>query len=349
MGRLIQWFCGYISVILRGKQINRFLNLCSRNGIKVWKVTYGLERSVKVHFRLKDFYFLRPFLRKTKTRLRIVKKKGFPFWCHRHPYLKWLPVFCVMVLVGFLYSRTYIWDIAIDGNRAVSEGELIEYLASENIKRGIQGKEINCTDVELKIREKYENIGWVSVYVENTSLCIRIRESLYETYDREDALIKDQRRYDLIADRDGKIISIVTRSGTPVVKAGAAVKKGQTLITGTYEVIDDAGVIRYVQPVYGDAQIVGESEYIVPISLTEFDIITLKIAGLYEKNDLSMAANLKLNQISSFFEKNGVIIMKKNVMIENKEKNITIYAYITGQSYMGKHILVEEEKIHEPE
>ena len=37
---------------------------------------------------------------------------------------------------------------------------------------------------------------------------------------------------DLIAAHDGKVISIVTREGTPQVHAGAKVKKGDVLISG---------------------------------------------------------------------------------------------------------------------
>lgn len=349
MKRLIQWFCGYICVILSGKQVNRFLNLCSRNGIRIWRVTYDLKRQVKVHFRLRDFYDLKPFLRKTKTRLKIVKKKGFPFWCHRHPYLKWFPVFFSIVFVCFLYSQTYIWNISIEGNHVVSEGELLEYLESENIKAGIRGKEIDCSQVELQIREKYERIGWVSVFVEQTKLHIKVRESLYDTYNREDALDNENRRFDMIADRDAKIISIVTRSGTALVKVGDNIKKGQTLIEGTYQVLDDAGVIKSLQPVYGDAQIIGESVYKIVLPVTEMEIVGMKIAGIYEENTFSSLANPKKNQIISFFEENGVIIIEKDVMIERKEKDVTIYVYVTGQSLMGIHVPVEETKLHESE
>jgi similar to stage IV sporulation protein len=349
MKRLIQWFCGYISVVLSGKQVNRFLNLCSRNGIRIWHMSYDLERRIKVHVRLRDFYDLKPFLRKTKTRLRIVKKRGFPFWCHRHPYFKWFPVFLCVVFVSFLYSRTYIWNISIEGNEVISEAELLDYLETENIKTGIRGKEIDCSQVELKIRKQYERIGWVSVFVDQTKLHIKVRESLYDTYDREEALNNDHRRFDLVADRDGKIISIVTRSGTTLVKVGDEIKEGQTLVKGTYEVLDDAGVVKSVQPVYGDAQIIGETRYKIELPLTEMEILGLKIAGSSKGNAIYGIANQKMNQIISFFEENGVIIIEKNVMIERKEKKVTIYVYVTGHSLMGIHVPVEEMKVHESE
>ena len=349
MKRLILWFCGYVKVILSGKQVNRFINLCSRNGIKIWRITYDLERRINVHVRLRDFYDLKPFLRKTKTHLRIIKKKGFPFWCYRHPYFKWFPVFLSILFVCLLYSRTYIWNISIEGNEAISDVELLEYLATENVKAGIRGKEIDCNQIERQIREKYERIGWVSVYLDQTRLYIKVRESLYDSYNRDELLDNEDCRYDLIADRDGKIISIITRSGTTLVDVGDAIKKGQTLVKGTYEVLDDSGVVKSIESVYGDAQIIAETEYLITFPVTEMEIVGLKISGLYEGNTIYCIANQKLNQIISFFEENGVIIVEKDVMIEYKEKNVTIKVYVTGQSLMGIHVPVEEIKVHESE
>jgi similar to stage IV sporulation protein len=197
-----------------------------------------------------------------------------------------MPVVCSILFACFLYSQTYIWNISIEGNRVISEGELLDYLESVDIKAGIRGKEIDCSQVELKIREKYDDIGWVSVYVDQTKLCINVRESLYDTYDKEDALSDKNKRYDLVADRDGTIISIVTRKGTSLVKPQDEVKKGQPLVEGTYKVLDDAGVVKSIQSVYGDALIFAETEYIIPLPMTEIEIMSLKIADLYNENTI---------------------------------------------------------------
>ena len=349
MGKIIQWFCGYFCALLSGKQINRFMNLCSRNGIKMWAITYDLERSVRVHFRLRDFYHLRPFLRKTKTHLRIVRKKGFPFWCHRHPYFKWFPVLCMGLLIAFLYSRTLIWNINVDGNEAISEVEIIDYLATENIKAGMAGKKIDCSQLELKIREHYENIGWVSVYVDKTCLRVHIKESLYDIYDREEALSQENMRFDYVAEKDAKIISIVTRSGTALVTAGDEVKQGDTLVEGQFAVFDDAGMVKDTPSVKGDALIWAQTEYSFSYELNEMEIVALKIAGLYDENTIYSIGNQKLYQFISFFEENGVIILEKNVMIESKEKGYVFHGYIIGMEEIGIHRPVEEEIVNELE
>ena len=68
---------------------------------------------------------------------------------------------------------------------------------------------------------------------------------------------------DLIAAHDGKVISIVTREGTPQVHAGAKVKKGDVLISGKVEVIGDSDVIQNIRFVRAKGTVVieGKKEY----------------------------------------------------------------------------------------
>ena len=61
-----QWFTGYICILLRGTQLNRFINLCSKNGIQLWRIKY-LDRNMQVHIKLKDFYYLKPYINISKS------------------------------------------------------------------------------------------------------------------------------------------------------------------------------------------------------------------------------------------------------------------------------------------
>ncbi len=345
MRQLWQWFCGYVQVSLRGRQVNRFLNLCSRNGISLWRVSYDINRMVRVHIRLKDFYEVKPFLKKTKTHLHVIKKSGFPFWCHRHPRLKWmfLVVFCVICMS--FYSLSFVWDIQISGNEKLSTQEVLNYLEEQKIVVGIKRDEVNCTSLEHMLRKEFDQMGWVSVYMDHTSLCVEMKESLYEEFD--DYPIDDGRGYHLVANKDALIHSIVTQAGTPVIKAGMTVKQGDVLVLGQCEIFDDIGEIKDVLQVQAQASVYGDVSYFFLEPLTEIEIFALKETGLYSNTMLEFIANHKLTQFIEKLEENGVIILDKNVMIDKKEKNIVFLGEIRAREQIGINIPVEEVREHE--
>ena len=336
-----QWLCGYVCVLLRGRQINRFLNLCSKNGIRLWKISSNIEHTVHVYIGLKDIYYLKPYLRKTKTRFKIVSKKGFPFWCHRHPRLKWMGVSLLILLCIFLYSLNFVWQIEIQGNDKISSYELIQFLEEHNITTGIKKDTIDCSSLESQLRQNFNEIGWISVSIYKTKLCIQMKESLYEHYEsnQTDAGL----RYDLVADRDGRIDSIVTRQGIPLVKKGSFVKKGQCLVMGQCEILDDAGATKEIISLCADALIYADVKRIFRIPLSEIEFLSFKIAENDSDEMLFFYANQKMNQIIKKLEENGVIILDKNVMIDKEEKNIVFIGEVITREQFGINILVEEQ------
>lgn len=346
MERWWRWFCGYIQVGLRGRQINRFLNLCSRNNISLWNVTQDIEHYIKVHLRLRDFYFLKPFLRKTKTKLRIIGRHGFPFWCYRHPRLKWFPVFLLALACLGIYSSTFIWDIRIEGNYQVSEQELLQFLAEQEIEIGKKRNSVDCSQIEYDIRKKFGQLGWVSVYMDRTNLYVEVRESLY---DKHEDYVRETKRYDLVANKDAYIYSMITRAGTAVVEQGAYVKAGEVLVEGLCDIYDDAGVVKETLQLKAEAQILADVEYEYLEPLNEMEIVSLKIAGLYTDEMLNYIGNIKINRFLENLEENGVIILDKSVMIEKNEKSIAFRMRIKAREELGINIPVEEMETNESE
>ncbi len=339
MRSLFRWFQGYIQIRLMGRQINRMLNLCTRNHIGLWNITRDMSHYMNVHIRLRDFYFLKPFLRKTKTKLRIIGRHGFPFWCYRHPRLKWFPVLLVILLCGLLYSGEFIWDIRISGNDRISEYQLLQALEEQEIAVGKKSKAVDCAALEYELRNRFSDIGWVSVYMDKKTLCVDIRESLYG---HQDTLSADGKRYDFVANRDAYIYSMVTRAGTANVSIGEYVRQGDVLIEGTYPVYDDTGALKQLQQVRADAYILGDVEYEFIVPITEMEIVSLRIADAFHDQSLYRIGNAKISRIIRFLEEKEVLILDKSVKIEKNEKNIVCRAIVRAREQIGINILVEE-------
>lgn len=304
-----------------------------------------MEQSIRASLRLRDFYDIKPYLRKTKTRLRIISKKGFPFWCHRHPRMKWFCVFLLCLICIVFYSLNFIWNIEIKGNQQIPTQDILECLTQNEVKIGQKQANVDCSYIELQLRERFENLGWVSVYFEHTSLCVDIKESLYGKLDASEE--QEGHSYHIIANKDATIYSIVTRAGDAQVQKGADVKSGDVLILGQCEIFDDNGEVKEVLYFPAEALIFGDVVYEFTIPLTEIELVSLKLAGLYDDTSLLRLGYKKTNPILEKLEENGVIILDKDVIIEKKEKNICFLVKIYAREQIGINIPAEEVRQNE--
>lgn len=340
MRAIWQWLCGYIRISVCGRQVNRFLNLCSKNGIRLWRMSYDMEQSIRASLRLRDFYDIKPFLRKTKTKLRVISKKGFPFWCHRHPRMKWFLVFLICFCGIAVYSLSFVWNIEIRGNEKITTSEILDCLYENEIEIGKKRSEVDCSHIELELREQFQNMGWVSVYFHHTSLCVEIKESLYDELGEKPE--NTGVPYHLIADKEAVIHSIVTRAGTPLVQKGMVVHPGDILVLGQCDIFDDNGEVKEVLYSYADATIIGDVVYEFNIPLTEMELLAWKQSGVYEEIPYLSIGYEKVNTITDKLIENDVIILDKDVKIEKKERKISFLVRIYAREQIGINIPVEE-------
>ena len=78
------------------------------------------------------------------------------------------------------------------------------------------------------MREDFDEITWVAAAVKGNHLYISIKEN--DSF--EGGIKSTEIPENIIASDDGTIESIITRSGTPLVKKGDNVEKGQVLVSG---------------------------------------------------------------------------------------------------------------------
>lgn len=70
---LKHYLFGYLSIEMTGFSPERFLNMCSVHEIELWKVVnYG--HSYQLFMTVQGFRKVKPLVRKSKVRLRILKK-----------------------------------------------------------------------------------------------------------------------------------------------------------------------------------------------------------------------------------------------------------------------------------
>lgn len=291
---IIRYIRGYVKIRIQGYSPERFLNLCRYHQILLWGLN-PRENAYEMYMTLEGFRRLRPIIRKTHTKVVLIKRYGLPFFLHRYRKRKAF-LAGVILCCGLLYFySSYIWDIHFEGNEKWTDQALLEFLDTREVCPGIPKRKIDCARIVKEIRAQYDDIVWVSASIDGSRLRIQVKEN-EDTFRGEEETLEtagfsgsgetpeenstskndagtnvDQEIHptDLVASTDGVITSMITRNGVPMVHVGDTVKKGDILVSGRIEVLNDAKEVIGYQYQQSDADIFADTqtEYQDEISL----------------------------------------------------------------------------------
>lgn len=259
LSRLICYMRGYLRIRITGYSTERFLNACRHKGIYLWGLR-AVSGAYEMNIPISGFRRLKPIIRKTGTKVTIVKKSGLPFYLYQYRKRKlfFVGIFCYLFLI-FGMSR-YIWNIDITGNLTRTDETLLEFLATKSVKNGMAKSKVDCQRIVKDIRKEYDDIIWVSASIKGTRLIIQVKEN----EDSTEATVNKEEKpteipVDIIADRDCTIEDAIVRKGLLQVKIGKKVKKGDVLVSGQVPVNNDSGETIGYQYQVSDADLIGKS------------------------------------------------------------------------------------------
>lgn len=253
----LKYLRGYLVIYLSGYAPERFLNMCGKRDILIWNLK-SVENGYQFCMSVDAYKSLHPILRKTKTRAKIIKKVGIPFYLFRYRKRKVFVIGMILFFCLLIYVSGFVWNIEIIGNSYLSDDTVIHFLEEEGADFGTSISKINCAELEEKLRSTYPEVIWASVKIYGTKMTIELQESLLadEFYQLDSDEISD-----IIAAKDGVITDMITRHGTPLVSVGSNVKKGEVLVSGELIIYNDYGeTIDYLYET-ADADIIAQVQY----------------------------------------------------------------------------------------
>ena len=268
----IRWLQGYIRLCVAGYSPERFLNMCCFHNLFIWGLE-PTEKGYEMYMSISDFRKLKPIIRKTHTKVTLEGRYGFPFFLARYRKRKLFFAGLFLCAVLLRAYSLFIWDIHFEGNERYPDTTLAEFLESEGVAPAMLRSRVDCPGIVKAIRKEYNDIVWVSASIDGSRLKIQVKEN-EDTFPEKDASVVpdggEEKPVDLIASADGVITEIVTRSGVPQVHVGDAVKKGDILVLGRVEVVNDSQEVIGYQYHSSDADVFADTqiEYTDTLDLT---------------------------------------------------------------------------------
>ena len=259
MLQFIRFLKGYLLIRVCGNAPERFINLCSNHQIFLWDIQIH-EEFYMTKIGLSDFYKIKGFTRKTGTKVVVTERFGLPFLSVG---MKKRKVFLagIIISLGFwLLMSAHIWTIQLTGNYYITEDVFMDFLTENGITHGMKKSKVPVQEMEKAIRNEFPIVTWTSVKVDGSKLLIQIKENelLKEEEQPEGRKKEEEKGFDLVAQTDGMIVSIVTRSGVPLVKEGQEIKKGDILVQGAIPILSEDGTVRRYELCDADADILLE-------------------------------------------------------------------------------------------
>lgn len=242
-----------MSVKVWGYSVERLLNLCGNHDVLVWDIEdHGDYHTMRMS--VAGFFALKPLLKKTGTRAAVLGKYGLPFFVSKMCRRKLFVAGLVCCILFWCLASRFIWDIRIEGNFALTEDVLMDYLEEQGVHTAMKKSALEIETLEQALREDYDLITWTSVQLKGTTLLIHIKENEMPVYDNRNKA-ETERGMDLVAEKEGVVTYIITRSGVPKVACGDSVQKGDILVSGAVPVYNEDTTVRRYQYVTADADI----------------------------------------------------------------------------------------------
>lgn len=262
---LIRYLSGYVKIQIRGYSPERFLNLCCYHQIRFWGLN-SVENAYELFLSLADFYKIRPYVRKTHTKVILKKRYGFPFFLSRYRKRKLFFTSIILCICLIWFDSQFVWDIHFQGNKRWTDPVLTEFLKKEGTSCGMRKKNVDCQGIVKALRKEYNDIVWVSASMDGSRLKIQIKEnedelSLFTSNQEKSTEEADSEKpVDLVASTDGVITKLVTRAGVPQVHIGDSVTKGTILVSGRIEILNDSGEVTGYRYERADADIYADTQ-----------------------------------------------------------------------------------------
>lgn len=336
--KLLNYCTGYVGIKVEGFYIERFINICISKKILLMNIKREKATIMYANVGIDDYRKLRQVAKKTKSKIKIEKKRGLPFTAYKYRKRKIFVAVFLIIASLIIMSSNYIWNIEIIGNINISTAEIEKSLDECGLTVGKSKNDININSVINKIRLNRDDIAWIGITVKGTNAIVKIKEI------QKAPEVLDENIYcDIVANKTGMITKINVQNGTAAVKEGEIVEEGDILVNGYLE-----GKYTGTRFVHSIADIEAKIWYTKKIKEPFTQEIKVKTGEVEKKYSIKF----KKNQINLFkrlskFEKCDTINENKKIMLFSNFYLPIEIEKITNYEYVLQEITYTQEELTE--
>lgn len=218
---------GLVTIMIRGKAPEQFLETCVQNDIEIWNVQKVSPSECRAVVKLTSISTIRKLVRNTNYKIRFLHKKGLPFFIGKLCKRKEIIVSVLIAFMMIIFLSNILWKIEIKGLSQEVEKKMIKQLNTYGIHKGSWTFTLSSSKkIQQQLMDDIPELLWVGVEKKGTSLH-------FNGVEKEIAKKKKVNGPShLVATKKGVIQKMYVSKGVPLKKVNQYVKPGDILVSG---------------------------------------------------------------------------------------------------------------------
>lgn len=224
--QFLRYLFGYINFRAFGGFADRFINLCTKEGIPLWNVKH-INGNITASTTVGGYLSIRSVARKSGMRVVSTDKIGLKYFLKKHKSRVGILVGIIVLSIIIAILSQFVWSVSVVGNTTLDEDLLLSAFEKYGVKVGVPVSTIDNDEAASLVMSDVEKLSWASVNIKGSVVVIEVRE-------KTDApkIYDASKPTNVVAGEDGVILSIDVLYGNEEIKPGSAVTKGDLLISG---------------------------------------------------------------------------------------------------------------------
>lgn len=247
---------------LTGLNLERFLNLLSRQGVPVLSARRTGPRTLECRCYSADAAAIRLLAEEKGWRVDDLRPAGLSAALHRLRRRPGLLIGGALTLVLLVVLSQFVWRVEVHQAGAY-QADIAAYLAQEGYGPGRLRSTVDAAALEAALTRRYPRVAWFHVYVRFVTLVVDVTQGVPMPE------LSPSQPGDVVAQRDGIIQRIAVFAGTARVQAGDAVRAGQVLIAG-----QERGADGELAPVAARGEVLARCWQSQRVSLPRYEILS---------------------------------------------------------------------------
>ncbi len=225
MIKFLRWCKGYVRFEAEVADLTGGIHQMRKEGIRVWRLAAN-GPFLAGYVRASHYRRLAKLLHRYGGRIKVVKRKGLPFFTFRHRRRWGFVVGCVVATAFLGYTQLFLWDIRIAEEGTAEDRQALQaLLTAHGVVKGALLSELHAPMLQEQMMLANKEFAWIALNFSGT-----VVEVEFQPRDQQPTLYPDT-PCDVVAKKAGQIRYVEALYGTEVVKEGEVVLPGDLLIS----------------------------------------------------------------------------------------------------------------------